>query len=284
VIDIHTHFMAPEHWGKEYARHWTGPYGGDWPTITPAAFDAAMAPVDVAVVFGITACGAGVHTPSRAVAQFCARLTTPTVMFMALDPGDARWPDQLEEGLELGMAGVKLYPVMGHFDPSDRRFDPFYGRLVDASLPVLWHIGATPHSPGRLRHSHPLVIDEVATRHPELRQVIAHMGHPWQRDAVQVLRTNRNVVADVSGLWARPMDAFLALVNAQEWGVVDKLVFGSDYPLWTPEEAVAGLRRVAEVDPGGSLPRVDPQTIETIMASDPLRVLGIAAPDPTGAR
>lgn len=284
MIDVHTHFMAPEHWGEEYARHWAGPYGGDWPTIAPEAFDAAMAPVELAVVFGITARGAGVHTPTRAVVDFCARLRTPTVVFMALDPGDPAWRDQLAEGVELGAKGVKLYPVMGHFDPRERVHDAFYEALVAAGLPVLWHMGATPHGPGRLEHSHPFVVDEVAARHPELRQVIAHLGHPWQRDAVQALRKNRNVVADVSGIWTRPMDGLLALVNAQEWGVVDKLLFGSDYPLWTPEEGIAGLRRLAEIDPGGTLPRVEQATVETILANDPLRLLGIDAPTTTEAK
>jgi predicted TIM-barrel fold metal-dependent hydrolase len=135
------------------------------------------------------------------------------------------------------MVGVKLYPVLAHFDGRDRRHDPFYEALLEHRLPVLWHIGATPSSPGRLAHSHPLVIGEVATRHPELRQIIAHIGHPWQRDAVQVLRTNRNVYADVFGIWARPLDGLLALLNAQEWGVIDHLFAGSDYPYGDPRRS-----------------------------------------------
>jgi predicted TIM-barrel fold metal-dependent hydrolase len=277
VIDLHTHFMRPEHWGPEYERHWRGTYGAPWPDISPDAFDSAMrsGDVDVAVVFGITAHASGVLTPSRAVREFIDALATPVVGFMALDPLAPDWRSDLEDGLAQGMRGVKLYPVLAHFDARELRFDPFYETLVAHGLPVLWHMGATPSSPGRLAHSHPLVIDEVATRHPELRQVIAHLGHPWQRDAVQVLRTNRNVYADISGIWARPGDGVLALVNAQEWGVIDKLFAGSDYPLWTPAEVVDGLRSLAGQAPAPGLPVVEVQTVDAILASDPLSALGL---------
>jgi predicted TIM-barrel fold metal-dependent hydrolase len=120
----------------------------------------------------------------------------------------------------------------------------------------------------------PLVIDEVARRYPELRQIMAHMGHPWQRDTVAVLRKNPHVYADVSALWARRFDGYLALVNAQEWGVVDKLLFGSDYPLWTPAEAIASLRELCDVGAAAqSLPTVSPDTIETILNANPLEDL-----------
>jgi predicted TIM-barrel fold metal-dependent hydrolase len=198
---------------------------------------------------------------------------------LALHPASDDWPDELAEGLEAGMVGVKLYPVLAHFDASERRHDSFYEALVEHGLPVLWHMGATLSPPGRLRDSHPLLVDDVATRHPELRQVIAHLGHPWQRDAVQVLRTNRNVYADISGIWTRPVDGFFALVNAQEWGVVDQLLFGSDYPLWTPQVAVDGLRAIADMELAGrGFPKVEEATVATILESDALQCLGIARP------
>ncbi len=280
MIDVHTHYMAPEHWGPEHDRYWRGAYSEGWPVITPEAFDTAMREggVELAVVFGITGKDSDVFTPSAAVRAFIDQLETPAVGFMALDPAAPDWREDLDAGLEAGMVGVKLYPVLAHFDGRDRRHDPFYEALLEHRLPVLWHIGATPSSPGRLAHSHPLVIDEVATRHPELRQIIAHIGHPWQRDAVQVLRTNRNVYADVSGIWTRPLDGLLALLNAQEWGVIDHLFAGSDYPLWTPNEVIDGLHHLGSLRLGEGLPAVASETIQTILDSDPFAALGIERP------
>jgi predicted TIM-barrel fold metal-dependent hydrolase len=284
MIDVHTHYMAPEHWGPEHDRYWKTAYSKGWPVITPEAFDEAMAggDVEMCVVFGISGRDSDVFTPSAAVRRFIDQLQTPAVGFMALDPASSQWRRDLHDGLEAGMVGVKLYPVLAHFDGRDREFDPFYEALVEHGLPVLWHIGATPHSPGRLAHSHPLVVDEVATRHPELRQIIAHLGHPWQRDAVQVLRTNRNVYSDISGIWTRPFDGMLALINAQEWGVVDRLFAGSDYPLWTPREVIDGLRSLGAMRLGDGLPHVTDETIDTILNSDPFAALGLARPGSGG--
>lgn len=270
MIDVHTHCHLAEHWGCEWHRNWQPVYGHEYQDHDPAEYDAAMAAggVDLAFVFGLRASRAGVVTPNEYVQDFCARTSTPTIGFMALDLADHDVMEQLADGLARGLRGVKLYPVLAHFDPREEVHDRFYRAAADAGLILLWHMGTTPSPEGRLEVSQPLVVDEVARRHPDLVQIIAHLGHPWQRESVAVLRKNRNVLADVSASWARPLDGYLALVRAQEWGVVPKLLFGSDYPLWTPSEAAAGLRELGEMQVAG-LPRIAPETIEWLLTGDP---------------
>jgi predicted TIM-barrel fold metal-dependent hydrolase len=96
-----------------------------------------------------------------------------------------------------------------------------------------------------------------------------------------VLRKHANVFADVSASWARPMDGFFALVSAQEWGVVGKLLFGSDFPLWRPADAMRGLRGLAELR-AGNLPHVLEETVESIINRDSLALLGL--PDPRAGK
>ena len=54
-----------------------------------------------------------------------------------------------------------------------------------------------------------------------------------------------------------------------------KLLFGSDFPMWTPAEAVAGLRALAEMQPAG-LPPIEPATLEWLLDGDPRAALGLA--------
>ena len=276
MIDVHTHCHLSEHWGCEWHNNWKPVYGHDYEDRTPAEYDQAMteAGVELAFVFGMRATRAGVITPNEYVEWFCNNTSTETVGFMALDLSDADVLTQLEDGVSRGLGGVKLYPVLAHFDPQDEQYDPMYRAMADAGLIVLWHMGATPSPEGRLELSNPLVVDEVARRHPDLVQIIAHLGHPWQRETIVTLRKNRKVFADVSAAWARPMDGFLALARAQEWDVVRKLLFASDYPLWTPAQAVAGLRQIAELSPAG-WPAIRPDTIEWLLEGDPRADLGL---------
>jgi predicted TIM-barrel fold metal-dependent hydrolase len=277
MLDVHTHCHLPEHWGCEWSKNWQPVYGHEYAERTPEQYDEAMAAagVDLAFVFGMRATRAGVITPNEHVERFCAETSTPTVGFMALDLSDPDVLDQLADGVTRGLRGVKLYPILAHFDARDETHDRFFAAATAANLVVLWHMGATPSPEGRLELSNPLLVDDVARRHPDLTQIIAHLGHPWQRETMVVLRKSRNVFADVSAAWARPYDGYRALVRAQEWGVVDKLLFGSDYPMWTPAEAVAGLRGLADMKPAG-LPAVEPATIEWLVDGDPRAVLGVS--------
>jgi len=99
------------------------------------------------------------------------------------------------------------------------------------------------------------------------------MGHPWQRECFLVLRKNKNVYADVSGSWSRASEGFNALVRAQEWGVVNKLLFGSDFPLWTPLEAKQGLKKLQSYSVG-NLPGIAPETIDTILNQNVIEKFG----------
>lgn len=279
MIDVHTHCHRPEHWGEEWVKNWQPVYGHEFVDQNPRDFDRDMraAGVELAFTFGMRATRAGVITPNEHVEWFCEQTETPTIGFMALDLSDDDVMDQLRDGIARGLGGVKLYPVLAHFDARDPVHEPFFEAALDANLILLWHMGATPSPEGRLDLSHPLLVDDVARRFPALTQIIAHMGHPWQRETMVVLRKNRHVFSDVSASWARPMDGYLALARAQEWGAVDKLLFGSDYALWTPVAAVEGLRELVAARPQG-FPVIKNETLEWLLDGDPREALGVVMP------
>lgn len=277
MIDIHTHCHQSVHlgpvWQRDMARAYRTGFERDF---TPGRYDQVMREggISAAVVFGVRATAAGIATPNDYVQWFCEETATETIPFTALDLADPDVLDQLEDGIARGFRGIKCYPTTALFDPRDPSHDPVYRRAAEAGLVLLWHQGATPVPAASLALSLPLLIDDVARRHPGLVQVIAHLGHPWQRETIVTVRKNRNVYTDVSAVWARPLDGYFALVRAQEWDVVPKLVFGSDFPHWTPAQAVTGLRELVGSGPGG-LPTVRPDTIAHLVESDHLRTLGL---------
>jgi predicted TIM-barrel fold metal-dependent hydrolase len=275
IIDVHTHYMTCECWGNEWSDNWEPVYGSPFPEVTPEKYDLAMQDVDVAIVFGVRATFANVATPNVMISDFCKATKTKTIGFMALDPSDADVLEQMKDGIRLGLKGIKLYPVLAHFDPRDTKYDSFFIEAQKNELVILWHVGATPSPHGDLSISHPLIIDDVARRFPGLTQIMAHLGHPWQRETMAVIRKNRRVFADISASWARPFDGYHALVRAQEWSVTNKILFGSDFPLWSPKVAMEGLYEISNLR-SGNLPYVRRETIDQIINQDALSMLRLS--------
>ena len=106
--------------------------------------------------------------------------------------------------------------------------------------------------------------------------IMAHIGHPFQLDCIAVVRKHPNVWADISGSVLRPWGHYQAMVAAKEWGVLDKLLFGSDFPTSTPEETLAKLRHVNAVAAGAAMPNIPEAAIEAIITRDSLSLLGLA--------
>ena len=67
-------------------------------------------------------------------------------------------------------------------------------------LPVMIHQGAIFANAGRLADSLPLLLDDVAIAFPDLRMVVAHIGHPWIYETVVVMRWHANIYADTSAI------------------------------------------------------------------------------------
>ncbi len=147
--------------------------------------------------------------------------------------------------------------------------------LEQLELPLLIHQGTTFARAGSLLVARPILLDEVALRFPELRIVIAHMGHPWFEETIAVVRRHPHVYADVSALVSRRWLLYNALVQAVEYRVEHKLLFGTDFPFFTARETMDGLRSVTGEAFGPKLPVVDPDVVEAIIQRPSLELLGI---------
>jgi predicted TIM-barrel fold metal-dependent hydrolase len=290
IIDVHTH--TPRHkapvpadeaklnamWRPDQAR----PTQHTWDEHM-----AAMAPVDKAIVFNIAsepdqADTGGLQYPTPQVnddtAAFVRANSGKLIGFLSVHP-DA--PDALTEieraTRDLGLRGIKVGPNYQNFDPLGEAALRVFRRAEELGLPVLFHQGTSPVQFADLDYAHPRHIDRLATACPNLRMILAHLGHPWQADCIVVIRKHPNVYADISAQFYRPWSYYNAFRLATEWGVLPKLLFGSDYPVATPEETMTALPKVNDILEGTKLPRVPEEELEKIVHRDSLTLLGLDA-------
>lgn len=134
--------------------------------------------------------------------------------------------------------GIKLYCGYEHYYPYDKRYQSIYDICVEYKKPVMIHTGDTLARNAKLRFSHPLNIDEVAVENPELKIIMCHLGNPWTVDCQEVLYKNKNVYADISGLFAGQLALYDELYYANKIkellryvGKPNRLLYGTDWPL-----------------------------------------------------
>ena len=146
---------------------------------------------------------------------------------------------------------------------------------ADLDVPVLIHQGTTFCENVSLELANPVLLQPIALRFPRLRMIIAHMGHPWIAETMVLIRKHRHLYSDISALYYRPWQFYNALVLAMEYGVLDRLLFGTDYPFTTPASTIEALHRVNDMVDGTRLPRIPVAKIEAMINRDALPLLGL---------
>ncbi len=232
--------------------------------------------MDHVVVFGLKGRLCGYWVPDEYVADAVARGGGKLIGFAACDPTQEGYMEELRTAIEeLGLRGVKMGPAYGGFDPGDARCDEIYAYCQERRLPILFHAGTTYNRLAVLKYAHSELWDDVAVRFPELRVVLAHLGHPFSDECICVIRKHPHVYADISALYYRPWQFYNMLVTASEYGVTHKLLFGTDYPFTTVADSITGLRNINAVAGGSGGPRVTDEVIEGILNRDSLALLGV---------
>jgi predicted TIM-barrel fold metal-dependent hydrolase len=279
IIDIHSHlFSYPAHFTQDFVEQSRRARNGAEVDLTVrwSEYDATAAGCRWTVVFGGKAKLSGVWVPDADVAAYVGEHPDRLVGFLSVDPTQPGWQEELIAGhRDLGLKGIKLLPMYAGFDPSGTGLDYLWEYASKHSLPVLLHTGTTFIDKAPLEYTRPFLLDRVATRFPDVKIVMAHLGHPYEGECVAVIRKHPNVYADVSALHYRPFQLYHSLMLVQEYGVWSKVLFGTDYPFTTVDASVAGIRQLNEMLEGTKLPRLNPDRIEEMIHRDTLDVLDI---------
>jgi predicted TIM-barrel fold metal-dependent hydrolase len=187
--------------------------------------------------------------PNEEIAEAAATNADVLIPFASVDPGR---PDAVDRARALieehGVKGFKFHPNLQEFFPNDRAAYPLYEAIAEARLPALFHTGHSGIGTGlpggggfRLKYSNPMCLDDVAADFPELQIVLAHPSFPWQDEAISICLHKANVWIDLSG-WS-PKYFPPQLVQYANTQLKTKVLFGSDFPLITPDRWLADFEQ-----------------------------------------
>ena len=228
----------------------------------------------VSIVFGGKARHSGTWIEDADIAAYVAQDPEHMIGFLSVDPTQPNWEDELREGHQkLGLRGVKLLPMYANFYPQDKLLDPLWVYATKHNLPVLLHTGTTFVAKAPIDCTLPRHLDEVACRFPDVKLILAHLGHPYEGETIAVIRKHPNLFSDISALFYRPWQLFHSLMLVEEYNVWEKILFGTDFPVTTVAETATGLRSLANVKIDRfSLPA---EKIEQLIHRDALSLLGL---------
>jgi len=281
IIDVHSHAWSyPEHFTADFRRQAQRARAGAEVDLTVRYEEyRAQAPDEVrTIVFGGKARLSGLWVDDQYVADYVAAHHGRLIGFLSVDPTQTGWKEELRDGhLRLGLRGIKLLPMYAGFRPDDALLDPLWSYAQAHALPVLLHTGTTVVAQAPLDCTLPRRLDGVAARFPEVKIVLAHLGHPYEGECVAVIRKHPNVFADISALHYRPFQLYQSLMLVQEYGVWDKVLFGTDYPFTTVKSTIDGLHDLNYMLQGTNLPRLDTRQIDAMIHRDSLRLLGLSS-------
>jgi len=256
AIDMHTHAevgrtgedgLLPE-WRDAAAAYFKG---GGKPTPDDVAayyrernMAAVIFTVDAETVTGRPA------VRNEEIAEAAAANPDVLIPFASIDPNKGKRGVEEAKRLirDFGMRGFKFHPNIQAFFPNDRVVYPFYEAIQEAGLPALFHTGHSGIGSGlpggggiRLKYSNPMYVDDVAVDFPELKIVLAHPSFPWQDEAISVALHKQQVYIDLSG-WS-PKYFPPQLVQYANTALRDRILFGSDYPMITPDRWLADFEQ-----------------------------------------
>jgi hypothetical protein len=171
--------------------------------------------------------------------------------FASIDPHKGKMGAREARALiEAGVVkGFKFHPTVQGFFPNDRMAYDLYEVIAEHKLPAIFHSGHSGIGTGmpggggmRLKYSNPIHVDDVAVDFPDMTIIIAHPSWPWQDEALSVCLHKPNVYIDLSG-WS-PKYFPPILVRYINSILQDKMLFGSDWPVITPDRWLSDFAKL----------------------------------------
>jgi predicted TIM-barrel fold metal-dependent hydrolase len=152
---------------------------------------------------------------------------------------------------DLGLKGFKFHPITQAFEVNNPDYYELWGTISDLGVPALYHTGQTgvgAGTPGqngiKNKYGRPYpYFDDLAADFPNLQIVMAHPSFPWIDEQLSILSVKTNVWMDLSG-WS-PKYFSPNLIQYANTLLKDKVMFGSDFPVFSPDRWLRDWEDVA---------------------------------------
>jgi predicted TIM-barrel fold metal-dependent hydrolase len=281
AIDVHVHAELScrnphDSFGEEYDRAADKYFGSDRrPTIEETI--AYYRERQIGLVMFTVDCESELgrpRIPNEEVAEAAQKNADMMICFASIDPHKGKMGAREARRLieEHGVKGFKFHPTAQGFLPYDKMAWPIYEVIAEHKLPAIFHSGHTGIGAGmrrggglRLQNSNPMLLEDVAIDFPDIAIVVAHPSWPWQDEALSLAMHKPNVWIDLSG-WS-PKYFPPQLVQYANTLLQDRVLFGSDFPLITPD------RWMKDFDQAAFKPQVRP----LILKQNAMRLLKLGA-------
>ncbi len=163
------------------------------------------------------------------------------IPFGTVHPEHPAWRDELERLERHGIRGLKLHPDLAGIPLDSPLWEPIWeaarGRFV-----VTLHMG--PARPGGPTVSRPAHVAGILDRHAGLDIVAAHLGGLGLWDETLEHLAGKDLFMDTSCCQAAIPPETLAVILARH--DQQRILFGSDYPLFAPHSERAALEHLLE--------------------------------------
>jgi len=279
IVDCHTHIWeGPEQlgrWAPGTVDRTAGRRG--WPEADTHHHFVAAEPVDKSIVLGFRSYYLGAHIPNDYVARYVRQHPERLIGFAGVDPSNPveAVRETARAHQDLGMRGITVSPAAQDFHPASTAAMKLYAEVDRLRMPVVFDQDILTTPAAKMEFARPYLLDEVAREFPDLRIIVAQLGHPWVEETVLLLAKHPNVYADIGGLLHNNWQAYNALLAAYQADVMDKLLFASNFPFTSAAACIESLYSINQFCHGTNLPTIPREQLRRIVERNALDLLGI---------
>ncbi len=217
---------------------------------------------------------------NRELSQYVEKHKDKMAGFAVVCPTEENTGEDSLAGIrdKMGLKGTVLYCSAAGMHPANSKAMRFYESAQELGLPVFFHNADVPSEYSTIiEYAQPILLDEVAREFPSLKIIIGSMGMPFVEQTFLMLAKHKNVFADLTITPKNIWQTYNTVIAAYEYGVMDKLLFGSGFPAGNAGACIETLLGFNMLLADTKLPMVPRSNIRSVIERDTLELLGIDA-------